>query len=237
MRIVTAALLGCLFTGLSAGAFAADRAPLLMDGKKTLYQRVLTSPGAALKREPGDGPGAMQPAMTRLYVYSRKPVGNQTWLEVGLTAKGHVDGWLREDVTLPWNQQMALAFTNPAGRERSLLFKDRKDLQSVVEADNPAATLAPLRKTAQAGKSDPRIVSIEPETYIDIAKHFYLLPILQAEETLTGSGNRCGCCKSPRCRPRTRTTARNRPTTRRTTPACCAISAPRWCSSSIRPCR
>ena len=108
-----------------------------MEGKKTLYQRVLTRPGASLKREAGDGPGAQQPAMTRLYVYSRKTVGDKAWLEVGLTAKGHVDGWLREDTTLPWNQQMALAFTNPAGRDRSLLFKERKDLQNIVEADKP----------------------------------------------------------------------------------------------------
>lgn len=190
MRLFAAAVLGSLLLANAVPALAADRAPLLMDGKKTLYQRVLTRPGASLKRDAGDGPGAMQPAMTRLYVYSRKSVNGKTWLEVGLTAKGHVDGWLAEDVTLPWNQQMALAFTNPAGRERSLLFKDRKDLQDVVEADKPADLLAPMRKAALSGKGDPRVVSVEPETYVDISKQFYLLPILQAEETLTGSGNR-----------------------------------------------
>lgn len=194
MRILTAAaILGSLLLGLSGPVFpaaAAERAPLLTAGKKTLYQRVLTRPGAVLKREPGDGPGAHQPAMIRFYVYDRKDVGGQSWFEVGLTSKGRTDGWLREDATLPWNQQMALAFTNPAGRERSLLFKTRQDLAAIVEADNPAAMLTPLRKGAETGKADPRIVSIEPATYVDISKHFYLLPILHAEETLTGSGNR-----------------------------------------------
>ncbi|CCG42796.1 vWA domain-containing protein [Magnetospirillum molischianum] len=190
MRILASITLCVMLLGLAIPAFAADHTPLLMDGKKTLYQRVLTRPGASLKREPGDGPGAQQPAMTRLYVYSRKAVGDKTWLEVGLTAKGHADGWLQDDVTLPWNQQMALAFTNPAGRERSLLFKERKDLQPIVEADKPDTVLSPLRKAALSGKGDPRVVAVEPETYVDISKHFYLLPIIQAEETLTGSGNR-----------------------------------------------
>lgn len=170
--------------------FAADRQPLLMEGKKTLYQRVLTRPGAVLKREAGDGPGARQPALTRFYVYGRKTVNGAEWLEVGLTAKGRTDGWLQADQSLPWKQQLALAFTNPAGRDRALMFKDRADLATVVEKDDPAKAVAPLLKSVEAGKSDPRVVSIEPQNYIDISKQFYLLPILSAEETFTGTGHR-----------------------------------------------
>ena len=50
-----AALLAFGFAFGAPLAFAAERAPLLLEGKKTLYQRVLTRPGAVLKREPGDG--------------------------------------------------------------------------------------------------------------------------------------------------------------------------------------
>ena len=63
--VLFAALFG--FCASAPGADAADRAPLLMEGKKTLYQRVLSRPGALLRREPA-GPGAEQPAMTRFYV-------------------------------------------------------------------------------------------------------------------------------------------------------------------------
>lgn len=184
------AALGAVFTAHLPAAFAAERAPLLMEGKKTLYQRVLSRPGAVLKRQAGDGPGAQQPALTRFYVYSRQKVGGVDWLEVGLTAKGKTDGWLREDLTLPWKQQLTLAFTNPAGRDRALMFNDRKDLAAIVEADKPGQMVQPLRKAMDSGKGDPRVVSQEPATHVDIAKQFYLLPILDAEETFSGLGHR-----------------------------------------------
>ena len=193
--IAAAAVIGTLFTAglfpaMAPAAFAADRTPLLMDGKKTLYQRVLSRPGAVLKRQPGDGPGAQQPALTRFYVYSRQNVAGADWIEVGLTSKGKSDGWLREDLTLPWKQQLTLAFTNPAGRDRAMLFKDRKDLAAIVEADKPESLTQPLRKAMESGKGDPRVVSQEPANHVDIAKQFYLLPILDAEETFSGQGHR-----------------------------------------------
>ncbi|GAB3129163.1 vWA domain-containing protein [Novispirillum itersonii] len=196
MRMVSSMGKACLMAAvLLAGAWnissaEAARAPLLMEGKKTLYQRVLTRPGAQLVKDPAGTAGKPQPALTRLYVYGRVQKNGADWLEVGLTAKGQTDGWIAADYTLPWKQQMTLAFTNPAGRDRSLLFKDRDTLATLVNADNPAATLAPLRKTVAAGKTDPAVVSIEPETYVDLNKQFYLLPILSAEETFAASGHR-----------------------------------------------
>ena len=183
-------LLVLLLVLTPVAAFAADRTPLLMDGKKTLYQRVLTRPQAVLKRQPGDGPGAAQPAMTRFYVYDRKAINGQDWLEVGLTTKGKTDGWIAAETTLPWKQQMALAFTNPAGRDRSLLFADRNGLATVAEAEKPETLLAPLRQKVLSGKGDPKVVSIEPDPFVDINKQFYLLPILAAEETFSADGHR-----------------------------------------------
>ena len=151
---------------------------------------MLSRPGASLKREPGAGPGAAQPALTRFYVYGRKTVNGAEWLEVGLTAKGKTDGWLAADYTLPWKQQLALAFTNPAGRDRALLFRSREDLAALLDAPDPGRAEAPLRKTVLAGGKDPKVLSIEPATYVDMARHFYLLPILSAEESFTGTGHR-----------------------------------------------
>lgn len=196
MRVWSSMGKACLVAAvLLAGAWGvpsaeAARAPLLMEGKKTLYQRVLTRPGAQIRKDPADATGKAQPALTRLYVYGRVQKNGAEWLEVGLTAKGQTDGWIAADYTLPWKQQMTLAFTNPAGRERSLLFKDRDTLATLVNADDPASTLSPLRKTVAAGKTDPSVVSIEPETYVDLNKQFYLLPILSAEETFAASGHR-----------------------------------------------
>lgn len=196
MRMLSSVGKACLVAAvLLAGAWGvpsaeAARTPLLMEGKKTLYQRVLTRPGAQIRKDPADEAGKPQPALTRLYVYGRVQKNGAEWLEVGLTAKGQTDGWVAADYTLPWKQQMTLAFTNPAGRERSLLFKDRDTLATLVNADDPGSTLAPLRKTIASGKNDPSVVSIEPEAYVDLNKQFYLLPILSAEETFAASGHR-----------------------------------------------
>ena len=176
--------------GVGAQAAEVDHAPLLMQGKKPLYQRVLTRPGATLKREPGNGPGAAQPALTRFYVYGRKIVNGAEWLEVGLTARNRTDGWIASDFTLPWKQQLALSFTNPAGRDRALLYRDRADLVKLLDSDAPGKAEEPLRKEVLSGKSEPKVVSIEPATYVDITRNFYLLPILSAEETFTGTGHR-----------------------------------------------
>ena len=169
---------------------AAARAPLLMQGKKTLFQRVLTRPGAMMVTAPGETAGAAVPALSQFYVYQRRAHAGEDWVEVGSGSRGKVDGWLQASAVLPWEQQLALAFTNPAGRERALLFNDKDTVLQLLKAKDPAAAVAPIRTSLAAGKSDPRVVSIEPETHIDIDKQFYLLPILQAAEIDTGTGFR-----------------------------------------------
>ena len=71
-----------LLAGWTPAAHAADRTPLLMEGKKTLYQRVITHPGASLYAGQGEGSTVIQKAVrpfSVFYVYTRD--GN--WLEVG----------------------------------------------------------------------------------------------------------------------------------------------------------
>ena len=76
----------------SAGALAADT-PLIQPGKKTLPQRVLTTPTCKLMLKPGDQTGAAQEAFTRYYVYERKQVAGVDWLEVGPSSKRTQDTW------------------------------------------------------------------------------------------------------------------------------------------------
>jgi len=57
---------------LSAPALAAEaNKPLLQEGKKTLFQRVLTTPGCKLSSTAGDNKGALQPAFSSFYVYQK----------------------------------------------------------------------------------------------------------------------------------------------------------------------
>jgi hypothetical protein len=172
-------------------AWAEDRTPLLMEGKKTLYQRVLTRPGAKVFAKIADKNGTIKPTFSRYYIYQRKTEAKQEWLEVGPDSRGKTIGWMPAENTAPWKQQLTLAFTHPAGRERVLFFKDKTALEAVLSADSPAKDIAPIRKILASGKKDPKVLSIEPKKPADINKNFYLLPILQAEEVYSGtsSGN------------------------------------------------
>ena len=162
--------------------------PLLMDGKETLFQRILTRPGAQLVEQPGTAKGTPQPAFSRFYVYERKELQGKEWLLVGSDSHGKSDGWINSERTLPWKQQIALAFTNPANRDRTLLFKDRDTVMKILQSQAPGAAVAPILESVVAGKDDPRVVSIQPKDHVDISKEFYLLPILEAEEVATKRG-------------------------------------------------
>lgn len=184
-------LLGAAITmGSPTGLADAPRKPLLQQGKKTIYERVLTQPGASLQTAPGQSGGKALPAMSILYVYARQDVGGASWIEVGPNADGKTVGWVAEQETLPWKQQLTLAFTNPAGRDRGLMFGQRDALDKLLMADKPGEEAAKLRQVIASGNvpDDFPVIAMEPQNYIDISKQFYLLPILEAQDAAMGAG-------------------------------------------------
>ncbi|AZY48331.1 serine/threonine protein kinase [Bordetella avium] len=175
-----------LLLGLSS-AHAAS--PLLQEGKKTLYQRVLTTPGCQLHAKPGAA-GVPQPAFSRFYVYARQDADGGKWLQVGPDSYGKTTGWLNQACTVDWKMQLSLAFTNPAGRDRTLFFQERDKLDAVLNAVDPVEKIAPVRHQLKSQGKAAGIVAQEPELFVDMQKHFYLLPILSGEEVMTEQGFR-----------------------------------------------
>lgn len=119
-----------LLAGWTPAAHAADRTPLLMEGKKTLYQRVITHPGASLYAGKGEGSTVIQKAVrpfSVFYVYTRD--GN--WLEVGASTT-KPDGWIKSTDTTAWNQALTLLFTDRSQRQPVLFFKDHKAIMDVA---------------------------------------------------------------------------------------------------------
>lgn len=167
---------------------AANNKPLLQEGKKTLYQRVLTTPTCKLYAKPGDQTGAAQEAFSRFYVYQRQENAGKKWIEVGVDTVGKKIGWLDAACAVEWKMQMSLAFTNPANRTLSLFFKDRESIEKILDASDPAAAYAPILDSMTKAGRNPQVVAREPELYVDFRKNFYLLPILQAEEVMSDAG-------------------------------------------------
>jgi len=180
-------LSAALLFGLCFNALASNK-PLLQAGKKTLYQRVLTTPGCKLTVKPGDQSGAAQEAFSRYYVYQRQQVTGKEWIEVGTDTVGKKIGWLDSACTVEWKMQLSLAFTNPAGRDLALFFKDRVSIEKIADSATPAQTYAPILENMKKTGRDPVVVAREPELFVDLKKNFYLLPILQAEEIKSDAG-------------------------------------------------
>ncbi|SFA94588.1 hypothetical protein SAMN04244574_01038 [Azotobacter beijerinckii] len=183
------AVLGGLLLGACAGpALAADDKPLLQAGKKTLYQRVLTTPSCRLGATAGAADGKPQPAFTRFYVYQRQQVGDAEWLKVGPDSYGKTLGWIDAGCSVEWKMQMTLALTNPAGREPLLFFRQRETLDKLFAQDDPGKLLKPIRANLASQGRDPAVVAREPDYAVDLAKRFYLLPVLNAREVMTEKG-------------------------------------------------
>ena len=180
-------LIVCLFTlqaMLAPQAIASTTQPLLMEGKQALYQRVLAIPGSQLHAAIGS---AGQPVIpfTAYYVYTRKQAAGSEWLQVGTGRHGETDGWLKAGDTIEWNQGLTVAFRDPEGRDRALLFRDADSLESV------AADPTRYRELYDAAVSgvitpDSPVVAIQPPGKLDIRENFYLVPIREHRDMYLG---------------------------------------------------
>ncbi|MGH8507986.1 MAG: vWA domain-containing protein, partial [Gammaproteobacteria bacterium] len=163
--------------------------PLLMPGKRTLYQRALANPGSRLYAQPSLD-AAAQPVIpfTVFYAYGRKELKDGKWVRVGSDSHGSVLGWIQEDNLIPWHQALTVTFKAPEDIDRVLLFRDRKSLKHLVE-NQDLKTYSRLYQEAVLGTLSPDspVVAIQPEANIDIEKDFYLVPIKRHEDTYLGT--------------------------------------------------
>ena len=177
--LIWAAALCCL-----ALPATGEAAPLLQEGKKSLYQRVISHPGAVLRQNADAASAVVQDKVvpfTVFYVYER--AGG--WLRVGTSLK-EPQGWLEEGKTTAWNQSLTLLFAPRAGRDPVLFFKTENDLKTLCSASDMEKQLATLLTQAAAGKmaADAPVLASEPaeaQGAVD-EKRFYLMPILGMSE-------------------------------------------------------
>jgi hypothetical protein len=160
-------------------AATAARRPLPLQGYEGLYQRVILRPGSALFERPQQGAASRPvPGFSVYYVYGRPSDGK--WLEVGSALDGRTEGWIDSSKAIDWRHNLVLAFNNPAGRERAMFFRDGAVPKTLWLSRNRAGEAARFRQDAQAGR-DEAVIALEPETFVDITRQFYFLPVLSAE--------------------------------------------------------
>ncbi|KRT58010.1 vWA domain-containing protein [endosymbiont of Ridgeia piscesae] len=185
MRFSAFVLILCLFV---TNVAAENSRPLLMPGKQSLYQRMLNKPGALIFQSPGADIGEPTKPFTAYYIYQRREQAGQQWLQVGINRHGDLQGWIREHELIPWNQGLTVAFREPLGHDRVLLFRDNNELKQLIEADDPAV-YRELYSAAESGQlpADSPVIAIQPSNHVDILQDFYLVPIRSHEDIYLGS--------------------------------------------------
>ena len=175
----------CLLCGTLILASNTEAAPLLQEGKRTLYQRVISHPTAQLYAQASDQSQVVDKGLrpfTPLYVYER----GQGWLNVG-KGTNKADGWIKADLTTPWNQSLTLLFSNRSQRDPVIFFRDTKALQDICDAPDMSERLVSLQLSVAKKKTGPEVVASEPMTSSVDLDRFYLMPILEMQEPYEGT--------------------------------------------------
>ncbi|EJM08329.1 serine/threonine protein kinase [Pseudomonas sp. GM102] len=160
--------------------------PLLMAGKKTLFQRVLSKPGAKLASDPGATPDKALPAFSVLYVYQRKEVDGSPWLRVGAATDGRSDGWLPAAQVSDWKQSLVLKFTERSGRAPVMFLRQPGEVERLLA--DPSAAKNLLLKAQQNHEDNQQVLALEPAASAVPQNQFYLLPIFDSRESFDENG-------------------------------------------------
>jgi len=188
--------IACILFFYAAAAVAQQRKPLLMPGKRTLFQRVITHPGAHLFASANDAAPMLQKwikPFTVFYIYDRTQVEGGDWLEVGFSSTGKVNGWIKASKASEWKQSLTLKFTERTGRLPVLFFEDMQSLEQVAASESPgknatqlASTFAGIQSGSIPPPADFSVIAMEPREEAISGKRFYLMPIFQAAEIFEG---------------------------------------------------
>ncbi len=183
-------LLLSFFLSLTAiEAYAAS--PLLQEGKKTLYQRIVTHPNAKLVQDAQDGAKVLQENIKTFsvyYVFARK----DNWLQIGPVG-GPPLGWIKKEQSTDWNQSLTLLLTERSNRDPLLFFKNAQSLQDLCTAPTMEQQLQEVLNSINTTKDTlalekASIIASEPsDTQGAVAtERFYLMPILNMTDPFEG---------------------------------------------------
>lgn len=171
--------------------YALAEQPLTQEGKKTVFQRVVSHPDARIyKDEAATGVVRKPRTFTSLYVYEKK--GDM--LRVGASASKS-EGWMKAADVTEWPQAITMLFTDQLGnREPVLFFRDQQALVDLCNSDGISNTVKEyitLFENPNAPKpADLPVIATEPlarEGQVS-QKNFYLLPVLAIDQQFKEGG-------------------------------------------------
>jgi serine/threonine-protein kinase PpkA len=160
--------------------------PVSNDRSSALPLKVLTRPFAniyAAQQEDARKVAENVPAFSSFYVYQK----DNGWYQVGSDNHGKKIGWMREADVIEWKQNLVVEFTHPEGRRPVLMFGGKEALVSIVNSpkSNRIEQVGSLYDKIDRGDLPPEfpVRTMEPRRAVQSSNQFYLLPIVNYEET------------------------------------------------------
>lgn len=159
-------------------------APLLQEGKKSVYQRGVTHPGAKLYASSAQDANVIKDPIktfTAMYIYGRD--GDK--IEVGVGSE-KPDGWINAADFTVWPQAITMVFTDRTGRDPVLFFRTHDDLEQTCRLEDINSALNAYQKEIkEKGSNLPAnypVVASEPQDSAVAENDFYLLPVLSLDD-------------------------------------------------------
>ena len=159
--------------------YASARAPLLVPGKTTLYQRVISHPGTVSYKSPNAEITGVVDSFTPLYVYDKKVVNGEEWLEVSPSSGASSTQWIRSLNGSRWDKALSLTFTERMGRDPVMFFRSYDGLNQLITSENLGADLTKLVREYRHDTLDASspLIALEPKASAVPREQFYLMPI------------------------------------------------------------
>ena len=161
--------------------------PLLIADKKTLFQRVISHPGANLYVAAKESSPLVQTRVkpfTVFYVYEKTSVDDTAWLKVGPSSNCQLSGWINGAFVSEWRQSLTLVFTERSARKPVLFFNSLNALERVAGsaapgqgADQLTARFTDIKSGNLPEPEDFQIVAMEPQEEAVSRQRFYMMPI------------------------------------------------------------
>ena len=178
-----------VLVALVAPAWAQTRSPMPIEGKQSLFQRVLIRERTEAKSEAqgSDTVQALSPLQV-FFVYDRA----DGWMEIGPDDQGEALMWIPEAAAVDWNQNIVATLEGSDNVGRVLFFNDIDPIYDIIESENPSELARAARDEAlraeQEGGTSETVIALGPRETIDQRQNLYVMPILSTEEAVFDIG-------------------------------------------------
>ncbi len=174
---------------LAGPVLAQSKSPLPIEGKTSLFQRVLIRERIDARVEPDseETATALSPLQV-FFVYER----DGDWMQIGATDQGDDLMWVPQTATVDWNQNIVATLEGSDNVGRVLFFNDIDPIYDIIESENPAGLAKDARDEAleaeQGGAPSETVIALGPRETIDQRQNLYVMPILSTEEAVFDIG-------------------------------------------------